>query len=70
MDLFYLCLSLLYCHVCFLQPCGHLLGKGNLLALLNVIYSCVCLFPIQCLGVGAVGVLIPDLCLNSQGFFS
>ena len=29
MDLFfcYLCLSLPYCHVCFLQPCGHLLGN-------------------------------------------
>ena len=22
------CLSLLYCLVCSLQPCGHLLGKG------------------------------------------
>ena len=42
----------------------------NLLAFLNVMYSCVCLFPIQCIGVGVVGVLIPDLCLNSQGFFT
>ena len=24
----YLCLSLPYCHVCSLQPCGHLLGEG------------------------------------------
>ena len=29
MDRFcYLCLSLPYCDVCFLQPYGHLLGKG------------------------------------------
>ena len=34
----YLCLSLRYCHVCFLQPCGHLLGKANLLALLYVMF--------------------------------
>ena len=25
---YYLCLSLPLCHVCFLQPCGHLVGKS------------------------------------------
>ena len=35
------CLSLLYCLVCSLQPCDHLLGKAYLLALLCMMFSCV-----------------------------
>ena len=33
-----------YCHqhVCFLQPCAHLLGRADLLALLYVMLTCVC----------------------------
>ena len=26
-----MCLALLYCLVCVMQPCGHLLGNGRLL---------------------------------------
>ena len=38
--LWYLRLSLLYRHVCSLQPYGHLLGKADLLTLLCVMFSC------------------------------
>ena len=39
--------------VCSLQPCGHLLGKANLLAHLNVMLSCVChFFVVSCFSCG------------------
>ena len=34
-----LCLSLSYCIVCVMQPCGHLLVKGLFFALLYVMFS-------------------------------
>ena len=41
-------LSLSYCLVCFLQPCGHLLGKGwPLGSLVCDVFICFCHFPIQ-----------------------
>ena len=30
-----------FCDVCFLQPCGHLIGMADLLALLYVMFHCV-----------------------------
>ena len=33
------CLSLLCCLVCSLQPCGHLLGRTDLLSLLCAVFS-------------------------------
>ena len=45
-----LCLSLTYYDVCFLQPCGHLLGKGFCL----LCYIVFCHLPIQCFGSGVV----------------
>ena len=66
MDLLcYLCLSLLYCHVCILQPCGQLLVKVDLFALLCVVFSCVfAIFTYGVLGqVWYTIVSIPDLCL-------
>ena len=51
----YLCLTLPYYDVCFLQPCGHLLGKGwPLYFLVCDVYLCFCLFPICCPGSGVV----------------
>ena len=52
----YLCLSLPYRHVCFLQPCGNLLRRADLLAFLCVMLSCVFFFhfPILCHGSGVV----------------
>ena len=45
------CLSLSYCLVCFLQPCGHLLGKGwPLGSLVRHVYLRFCHFPIWCPG--------------------
>ena len=44
----YLCLSLIYCLVCFLQQCDHLLGRAVLLALLCDVFLCFCHFPIRC----------------------
>ena len=43
MDLFcYLCLSLPYCNVCFLQPFGVICWeRADLLALFYVLFSCV-----------------------------
>ena len=58
------CLSLLYCLVCSLQPCGHLLGKNWSLGFLVAdVFLCVCHFPIWCPGSGVVlDLSIPDLC--------
>ena len=54
-----------YCLVCSLQPCGLLLGKGDLLALLCVSFSCVFVtFPYGILDqVWYLIVSIPDLCI-------
>ena len=62
----YLCLSLPYCHVWFLQPCGHLLGRAILLALLYVMFSCVFItFPYGVLGqVWFLSISIPDICFR------
>ena len=66
MDPFVICaLSLPYCRVCFLQPCGHLLGKGWPLG------SCVCDVFLCFVAIlyGVLGqvwyliVTIPDLCI-------
>ena len=58
-----LCLSLLCCLVCSLQPCVHLLGKGWLLG--SLVCSCIFVtFPYGVQGqVWYLIVLIPDLCL-------
>ena len=63
MDPFYVCLS--YCLVCSLQPCDHLLGKADLLALFYVMFSFFfCHFPIWCPGSGVVRDCINScLCL-------
>ena len=59
---FRVCLS--YYLVCSLQPCGHLLERADLLALLYVMFSCVFLTFLN----GVLGqvwhliVSIPDLC--------
>ena len=46
---FILCLYLLYCLVCVMQPCGHLLGKGWLLGSpVCDVFLCFCHFPIWC----------------------
>ena len=59
------CLSLLCRLVCSLQSCGHLLGKGDLLAILYVMFSCVFVtFPCGVPGqVCYLIVLIHDFCL-------
>ena len=45
------CLSVIYCPVCSLQPCGHLLGKGWPLGCLVYYVSCVFVtFPYGVLG--------------------
>ena len=44
--IFILSLSLPYCHVCILQPCGHLLGKGlSLGSPVCDVFLCFCHFP-------------------------
>ena len=49
------CLSLSYCLVFFLQPCGHLLGKGLLLGYLVCdAFLCLLRFSIWCPGSGVV----------------
>ena len=50
--------------VCSLQPCGHLLRRTNLLAILYVMFSCVFVtFPCGVLGqVWNLIVSIPDIC--------
>ena len=55
--------SLPCCHVCSLQPCAHLLGNGDLLALLCMVFSCVFVtFPFGVLGqVWYLIVSIPDI---------
>ena len=51
----YLCLSLPYCHVCSLQPCGHLLEKGLLLgSLVCDVFLWFCHFPMRFPGSGVV----------------
>ena len=53
-------MSLLYCLVCSLQPCDHLLGKADLLA----IFLCFVTVPYGVSGkVWQLIVSIPDLCL-------
>ena len=45
----FLFLSLSYCHVCFLHPCSHLLGRAwPLGSLVFDVFLCLCPFPIQC----------------------
>ena len=67
MDLFSLfCVFVFaFCDVCFLQTCGHLLGKADLFALLYVIFSSAFYtFPYSVLGpVWYLIVSVPDLCL-------
>ena len=60
---FRVCLS--HCLVCSLQPCGHLLGRADLLVLLYMMLSCVfVIFPYGVLGqVWYLMVLIPDIFL-------
>ena len=67
MDLFYLCLSLAYCHVCFLHSCGHFLGKGRSLgSLVRDFFLCFVTFPCSVLGkVWSLIASIPGLCLRS-----
>ena len=63
----YLCFTfaLLYRLVCSLQPCDHLLGRADLLALFCMVFPCVFFhFTLWCLGSGVyLLVSIPDLCL-------
>ena len=40
------CVCYVFVHVCLYVPCGHLLGKGDLLALVCGVYLLVCHFPI------------------------
>ena len=48
-------LSLSYCLVCLLQPCCHLLGKGEPLgSLVCDVFLYFCHFPIRCSGSGLV----------------
>ena len=56
---------LLYCHVCSLQPCGHLLGRTDLSALMCVMFSSVFVtFPYDAPGqVWYLNVSIPVLYL-------
>ena len=57
-----------FCDVCFLQHCGHLLGKGGLLALLYVMFHCA-FVTFQYGVVGQVWYLIvsiPDLSFLSK----
>ena len=55
----------MYCLVCPMQPCGHMLGKGLPLFSLECDVSlCYIHFPILCLRLGVVFVaLIPDIYL-------
>ena len=59
----------LACHVYFLQPCGHLWERADLLAPLYVMLSCCCCFchlsiPYRVLNhVWYLIVSIPDLCI-------
>ena len=54
------------CHVCFLQPCGHLLGKGwPLGSLVYDVLLCFVTFPYRVLGhVWYLIISISDLCLR------
>ena len=61
----YVCFSLTYCHVCFLQSCDYLLGKDWHLASLGCdVFLCVfVIFPYSVLGQAwYLIVSIPDLC--------
>ena len=56
-------------HVCLLMPCGHLLGRADLLVLVCDVYLWRCHFPIGILGqVWYFVVLIPDHCPLSYYF--
>ena len=47
MYIFFLsCVCYAFVHVCLIVPCGHLLGRGDLLALVCGILLSVCHFPI------------------------
>ena len=60
------CLSLVCCHVCSLQPCYHLLGKGSSLgSLACCVFLCFCHFPIWC---SRSGVVLD--CIDSRYLFS
>ena len=51
---------------CSLQPCGHLLGRAGLLALMFVMFHHVCFVTFPCGVLGQVLYLIvsiPDICL-------
>ena len=49
------CFSCFLLHVCSLQPCGHLLGKGKPLgSLVCGVYLCFCHFPMWCPGLGVI----------------
>ena len=51
----YLLLSVLLLSFLFLQPCGHLLGKGwRLGSLVCDVFLCFCHFPTWCPGSGVV----------------
>ena len=67
MDLIcYLCLPLPYCHVCFLQPCGHLFKKRwPLGSLVCDVFLCFCHFLIWCFGSGGVRDCIDSWSLPS-----
>ena len=62
-----MCLPLSYCHVCFLQSCGHLLDKGwPLGSIVFDVFLFFVTFPYGVLSwVWYFLVLIPDLCLLS-----
>ena len=48
-----LCLPLLYCLLCYLQSCDHLLEKGlPICSLACDVFLCLCHFPIWCPGSG------------------
>ena len=52
---FILCLSLPFCLICVLQPCGHLLGKGWPLGPpVCDVFLCICHFPVWCSGSGVM----------------
>ena len=69
-DLFVIYASRLsfYCFlVCFLRPCGHLLGKGSPLgSLVCGVLLCFCNFPIWCLRAGVVLDCISYLAVKSM----
>ena len=61
--IYVLCLSCFL--VCSLEPCGHMLRRGNLLALLYVMFYYVFVTFLCGVLVWCLIVSIPDLCLFS-----